>query len=159
MNDYIKNMRKYVGHETIILAGASVFIHKDGNLLLHKRSDNGCWSDFGGGLEIGETLEDTAKRELLEESGLQANSLELIGVYSGVDLLYTYPNGDKVANVCAAYLCEDFSGELEISDESTDFKWFDIDDLPENISPPVKPVILDCVSKLKFKLKSKEFYN
>jgi len=150
LNDYIKNMRKHIGHERLLIVGASVIIHKDGKLLLQKRKDNGCWADHGGCAELGETVEETAKRELLEETGLTAHSLELIGVFSGKELLYTYPNGDKVANVCISYLCEDFSGEMQpCTDETTALQWFEYENLPENISPPVIPILTRCVEILR----------
>lgn len=98
MTDYIKSIRKHIGHERLIVVGASVFIHTDSKLLLQKRKDNGCWADHGGCCELGETVEETAKRELFEETGLTANSLELLGVFSGKELFYTYPNGDMVSN-------------------------------------------------------------
>ena len=151
MTDYMKFLRKHVGSERVILAGASVFIHKDGKLLLQKRRDNGCWADHGGCCEIGETVEETAKRELFEETGLVANSLELFGVFSGKELFYTYPNGDKVAYVIIAYLCNDFSGELNADpDEVTELRWFGLDELPENIAPSVMPVLKKCVEVLKY---------
>ena len=150
MNEYIKNMRKYIGHERLLIAGASVVIHKNGMLLLQKRKDNGCWGYHGGCVELGESTEATAKRELFEETGLSANSMELLGVFSGEELLYTYPNGDKVSIVDTVYLCDDFTGALLTeTSETTDLQWFTIDALPENISLPVKPVIKRCVEVLK----------
>ena len=150
MLEYIKNMRKYIGHERLLIVGASVFVHKDGRLLLQKRKDNGCWADHGGCIELGETVEETAKRELYEETGLTVCSLELIGVFSGKELFYTYPNGDMVRNESVAYLCEDYSGELiKQTDETADLQWFMIDELPENISPPDKPAFLRCVGVLR----------
>ena len=146
MNEYIKSMRKYIGHERLLYVGACVFVHKEGKLLLQRRIDNGCWCSAGGGTELGEAVEDTARRELLEETGLTANSLELLGVFSGKELFYTYPNGDKVSNVSIAYLCEDYSGDrISQTAETTGLTSFDIDDLPENISPPDKPALRRCV--------------
>lgn len=92
-----------------------------------------------GGLEIGESVEDAAKRELFEETGLIANTMELLGVFSGDGMRYTYPNGDKVSIVQIMYVCNDFSGELLAeTDETVELAWFDIDDIPEEISPPDK---------------------
>jgi len=136
MNNYIKIMREKVGHDTLIMVGAGVFVYKDGKVLLQKRRDNGCWAQHGGAMEIGETLEDTAKRELKEETGLTANSLEFLGVFSGKELLYTYPNGDKVCNVAVMYVCQDYSGDLIFeTNETSELKWFDINKIPKNISP------------------------
>ena len=54
--------------------------------MLQRRKDNLCWSMHAGGLELGETVEEAAKRELFEETGLTANTLELLGVFSGNDI-------------------------------------------------------------------------
>ena len=150
MTEYIKNMRKHIGQERLMLVGASIIIHKNGKLLLQKRKDNGCWGYHGGCIELGEIVEEAARRELLEETGLVAHSLELLGVFSGKELFYTYPHGDKVSFVEITYLCEDFSGELLYStNETTDLKWFDFDNLPSNISPPIIPGLNQCVELLK----------
>lgn len=150
MTDYIKSMRKYIGHKRLLIVGASVFIHKDGKLLLQKRKDNDCWGYHGGCLELGETGEETARRELFEETGLTAGALEQLGVFSGKELFYTYPNGDMVSIVDVVYLCEDFSGEMKRqTDEMSDLQWFEIDNLPDNISPPTIPALTRCVEVLR----------
>jgi len=150
MTEYIKNMRKYIGHERLLIVGAGVIIHQNSMLLLQKRKDSGCWAIHGGALELGETTEEAAKRELLEETGLIANALEFIGVFSGPELFHTYPNGDMVAIVSIIYLCEDFSGKMLAStDETTDLQWFKLDDIPEDISPPDIPMIKQAVELLK----------
>jgi 8-oxo-dGTP pyrophosphatase MutT (NUDIX family) len=149
MTEYIKSMRKHIGHERLLIVGASVFIHKDGKLLLQLRKDNGCWGDHGGCCELGETVEETAKRELYEETGLRAHSLELLGIFSGKDLFYTYPNGDMVSNVNIAYLCEDYTGDLITeTNETLKLQWFELNKLPMNISPPVIPALKRCVEVL-----------
>ncbi len=92
-----------------------------------------------GGLELGETVEEAAKRKLLEETGLVANSLQLLGVFSGENMRYTYPNGDKVSIVQIIYICNDFSGDIKRErEEVSELKWFDINEIPNNISPPDK---------------------
>ena len=53
-----------------------------------------------------------------------------------------------VSNVNIAYLCEDFTGDAtNQTDETTDLKWFRLDELPENISPPVIPALKRCVEE------------
>lgn len=136
---YVEQLRKKIGHDEYIGVGAGIFIYKDRNVLLQKRKDNGCWSMHAGGLEIGETVEEAAKRELLEETGLTANTLCLLGVFSGEEMRYTYPNGDKVSIVQIIYTCNDFSGDINREQEEvSELKWFDINEIPENISPPDK---------------------
>lgn len=150
MTDYVKTMRKHIGHERLLIVGGSVIVHDGGKVLLQLRKDNGCWGHHGGCVEPGETVEETARRELLEETGLTARSLELLGVFSGRELFYTYPNGDMVANNDVVFLCEDFSGEmLTETNETADLRWFSFDSLPDNLSPPITKPLLECIEMLK----------
>ena len=71
----------------LLIVGGGVFVYNNGKVLMQKRKDNGCWSLHGGCLEIGETVEETARRELKEETGLTAITLEFLGVFSGKDML------------------------------------------------------------------------
>jgi len=146
MKSYIKTMREKIGHETLIMVGAGVLVYKDSKVLLQKRKDNFCWGLHGGAIEIGEKVEDAAARELFEETGLKAKKLELLGVYSGENMLHTYPNGDKVYIISIIYMCNDFSGKLLIeTDETSGLEWFGIDNLPKNINPtdsgPIKAFV------------------
>src|SRR4051812_13168743 len=111
--NYIMDLRKLVGSRPLIMAGANVILLDSRyRLLMQLRKDNNCWGLAGGSLELGETLEAAAKRELLEETGLVANELELFNIFSGEDFYYKYPHGDEVYNVIATYVCADYQGEL-----------------------------------------------
>jgi len=137
MSDYVKYIRERVGHDRVILVGVNVWVYRENRVLLQRRKDNSCWASHGGYLDIGENVEDAARRELTEETGLIANKLELLGVFSGESMMYTYPNGDEVCVVGISYICNDFSGELlPEKDEVSELRWFDIDDLPKDITPP-----------------------
>ena len=64
MSGYIMDMRKLVGHRTLIQCAASIIIENEkGQILLGKRSDNHCWGYSGGSIEIDERVEDCARRE------------------------------------------------------------------------------------------------
>ncbi|MBN2548906.1 MAG: NUDIX hydrolase [Anaerolineales bacterium] len=141
--DYILELRCFVGHRPLILAGAAVLIFNDQDqLLLGLRPDNHCWGIPGGGMEPGEQLEETALRETHEETGLEVGLLELFGVFSGPDLFYEYPNGDQVYNVTIVYRTHDFQGVLpDQTDDASELHFFALDELPENLSPPIRPVI------------------
>jgi 8-oxo-dGTP pyrophosphatase MutT (NUDIX family) len=124
------------------LFGASVIIYKDGKVLLQQRRDNKCWGYPGGRVELGEVVEDAAKRELFEEAGLIANSLKLFGVFSGSDLHHIYPDGNEVYIIDTVYICDDFSGTESLqAEECLDLQWFDFDNLPSNLSPPIIPAL------------------
>ena len=86
---YIEDLRKLVGHRRVILCGSSVVIRNEkGELLLQqRRHPSGRWAFPGGLMELGESTEDTARREVREETALELGKLRLIGVYSGPDAL------------------------------------------------------------------------
>ena len=143
MREYLKNLRKQVGHMPVLVCAASVIVENaEGEILLQLRSDNKCWAYPGGGIDINEVVEDAAKRELLEETGLTANSLELFGVFSGKELYYIYPHGDEISNVDIVYICRNYSGEAKADlIEGDEVRFFPVNNLPENISPPCVPGI------------------
>lgn len=140
MSDYIMDLRSIVGHRPLLQVGASVIVEdSQGRILLQKRTDNHCWGYAGGSVELDEPVEDAAKRELLEETGLTANSLELFGVFSGPDMHYVYPNGDHVSNVDIVFLCRDYSGSLKAqTGEVEALRFFCPRDIPVHISPPIQ---------------------
>ncbi len=141
--DYMREMRKIIGHAPLVLAGAAVLIvNERRELLMLLRSDINCWGIPGGGMNLGESLEQTAIRETLEETGLHVDDLELLDVFSGPDLVFQYPNGDITYNVCAVYIAHTIQGEIVLNqEEHTQWKYFPLDRLPENIAPPIKPVL------------------
>jgi 8-oxo-dGTP pyrophosphatase MutT (NUDIX family) len=140
--DYIQSLRQHIGHAPILMVGAAILIVDEQNrLLLLKRSDSGCWGPPGGGTELGEVVEEAARRETREETGLQVGEMSLFGIFSGPALYYKYPNGDEVYNVTIVYLSDDITGDLRLNGEHTEWRWFAPGDIPKNISPPIKPVI------------------
>jgi ADP-ribose pyrophosphatase YjhB (NUDIX family) len=145
MYKYVSELRKLVGTRPLILCGANVILLDDRNrLLLHHRRDNDTWGLPGGFMELGESLEETAARELREEVGLTCRDLRLFGVYSGPDLYYRYPNGNEVHNVTVTYLCRDFSGTISVDQaEGKEAAFFTLDEIPAQISPPIRVIIGD----------------
>ena len=143
MSSYIMDLRTVVGHRPLLQVGASVIVvDSENRILLQLRSDNHCWGYAGGSVELDEDVEDAAKRELLEETGLIAESLELFWVFSGKDLHYIYPNGDEVSNVDIVYVCKQYHGTLKCqSGEVEELKFFHIDEIPENISKPISKAL------------------
>ncbi len=138
---YISELRKYIGHNPLISDGATVAVIKDKRILLNLRSDTKTWGIPGGSLEIGETLEETAKRELKEETNLDCDKFTLLNVFSGKDFYFKYPNGDELYSVIALYLADNFKGGLKITDdESIDLGFFSKSELP-NLESRAKLIV------------------
>ncbi|PWF99697.1 phosphohydrolase [Levilactobacillus bambusae] len=134
---YILDLRKKVGHDPLLSLGAATLIfnaHHD--LLLVHRTDNQLWGLPAGSTELGEDLVSTAKREVLEETGLAVTDLELIDIYSGERGRYVYPNGDVIYSVTALYQTTHFTGQLTAQAGEVDrIKWWPLDQLGASLTP------------------------
>ena len=126
------NLRKYVGHDVLIGAGATTLVfNSKKELLLNLRTDTNTWGIPSGSMELYETIEETAIRELKEETGITAETLELVAVLSGKDYYFEYPNGDKMCTVIVLFKVMNYNGTLKISDnESKSLQFFPLTNLP-----------------------------
>lgn len=147
--DYIKHLRSMVGNEKVIMVVAGAFVFdKDNRVLMQKRSDNGQWGLPGGFMDLGESVQDTARREVYEETGLKLEELKLFGIYSGPQYDTTFSNGDQVSLVLISFICKQYTGELvESNEESIQNKFYSLKELPENIFTEHKMLIDDLLSK------------
>lgn len=136
-------MRKLVGNHPLIITGSHVIVlNKQNEILLQLRTDFNMWGIIGGALEYGETLEEAAKREAFEETGLIVKDLELFHTFSGPNLFQIYPNGHQVFGVMAVYICQNYEGELQCDrTESKGLRFFSLHTLPHNISAVPKMII------------------
>jgi len=143
MAEYTKEIRELIGSRPFILVGSTIVVKNDINeILFQHRSDTKEWGLPGGAIEIGESLEQTAERELYEETGLKAETLKFVDILSGKDLYFKYPNGDEVYNVITVYLAEGISGKLQMNDgESIELRYFSLPNLPSNIDGRAKFII------------------
>ncbi|WP_062514968.1 NUDIX hydrolase [Halobacillus sp. KGW1] len=147
--DYIRYLRSMVGQQRVIMTVSGVFVlDEQDRILLQLRSDTNSWGIPGGFMEMDETVEDAARRETREETGLDLGKMELFGVYSGTSLHKTFPNGDKAALVQILFTCRDFEGELNEGDsETVDVGFFPLHDLPEKMFEKHRLFIEDFLQK------------
>ena len=147
---YVRELRALVGHHPLVVPGAAVLIFDEQNrLLLQHRRDNQQWGLIGGSMEIGESLAETARREVFEETSLILDELNWFDLFSGQELIYQYPHGDIIVNVVAAYTSRQFRGKLKINpEEGYELRFFYLNKLPLNISPPDRPIIKKYLSIL-----------
>jgi mutator protein MutT len=123
--------------------GVGIMVLKNNKVLLGKRNDDaekassdlhgeGAWTMPGGKLDFHETLKDGACRELFEEIGakISPEKLKIISVSDEIVSDNHY--------VTIGFLCEDFGGEPKIMEpeEITEWKWYNLDGLPEKVFPP-----------------------
>lgn len=133
------NSKQYApnGTEVRVQTGASIIVEDScGRILMQQRSDDGNWSYPGGRVEVGETVEAAARREVWEESGLRVGEMELLGVFSGEELRHVYPDGNEVWGIDIVYVSHDYTGKLRAADgEASRVGFYPIDALPQPISP------------------------
>jgi len=146
------DLRKIIGTRPLIICACGCLIFdNDGRVLLQKRDDDDLWGNPGGSMELGETVYETVKREVFEETNLEIDELEIFNIYSGEEQHHIYPSGDEAYFVNIIFKTNKIKGELKARDnESKELKFFNIEDMPNNIT---KPFI--CVKEDLMKLQAK----
>ena len=108
---------------------AVIFDESREKVLLTKRADNGLWCLPSGGMEPGESVEETIVREVWEETGLTVRVLRLTGVYSDPDWLVVYNDDTAVQIVALSFEVEIVAGEPGLSDETSDWGYFSLEEM------------------------------
>ena len=130
-----------VGRKPVIMVTAGVVILNANNeLLLQHRADGSGWGPIGGFMELGERVEETARREVFEETGLTVGQLELFGVFSSPEI-QTFANSDQVQVVTVFYLTDTVTGTLQPDLEGLELRYFNLASLPEQLFAPTLPVL------------------
>ncbi len=139
------NLRDKLGNQPIIMIGATAIIKNNaGNILLQKRSDSGRWGTIGGAMELGESFEETAKREVEEETSIIVTELQMRSVLSGNDMFHKYPNGDQVYLVTAVFEIIKWRGIPRVNDsESLELKFFNL----KKKLPDIEPLVILILQK------------
>ena len=112
--------------------GTMAFIERDGRILIARRhpnhpgGDGGLWEMPSGRLEIGESLEQGLCREVDEETSLRIKIVAPVATWC-------LPHRPLVG---VAFACEYVSGEVRLTEEHTDYKWVEVNQLLEYMHKP-----------------------
>lgn len=142
---YVEELRKEIGHRPVILVGVAVLIRNErGELLLRQKKD-GSWGLPGGLMELGESAEETGRREVREETGLRLGELKLYSVISGADQHIRLPNGDEFYGVTILFSAEEvLDGEMAADgEEAIELAYFPPDRLPIQMNQRIRAMIAE----------------
>lgn len=130
---YYKVVREFIGNSMLFSCGISIIIENDnGEYVIGRRSDNGKWAFPAGSKELGECILNTVHNEVMEEFGIEVQSLELLGLLSGDELKVTYPNGHQMHYLGFVFYGRYKSGDLLVNDhENTEVRWVTMDELTQ----------------------------
>ena len=131
MSEYVRRLRAAVGPMLLEAASVSVVIRdQDGRVLLARHSEGDVWVTPGGAIEPLETPADAAVRETWEETGLEVELVQLIGVFGGPEFVVTYGNGDRTSYLMVVFEARaELGGERPDGDEILELRWFSDDEL------------------------------
>ena len=144
----MENKGARVGVAVMILKGDKVLLghrHADPVKAGSELHGEGTWTLPGGKVDFGEKLSEAARREVLEECGMDVEALEVISL------------GDEIIPdkhfVTVGFLAKNFFGEPKVMepDEITEWKWFDLDDIPSPMFFPAKKIIDNYKDKTLYK--------
>jgi 8-oxo-dGTP diphosphatase len=134
--------REYPRHPIVGVGGVVI---QGNRVLLIRRGRKplkGEWSIPGGMLELGESLKDGVKREVLEETGLKVRPIEVLTVFDRIQ-----KNGELIQYhyVIVDYVCRPTGGLLKSGSDVLDARWVEREELPRyKVTPKAAAVIADA---------------
>lgn len=123
-----------------IVVAVTAFVQDEaGRLLMIRRTDSGKYSIPGGGQEFGETISQTVVREVKEETGIDVEVTDLIGVYTDPEHVIAYTDGEVRQEFSICFRARPVGGELRTSNESSEVEWVAGEDLADlDIHPSIR---------------------
>jgi ADP-ribose pyrophosphatase YjhB (NUDIX family) len=123
-----------------IVVAVTAFVRDEaGRLLLIRRTDNDLYAIPGGALELGETLTQAVRREVMEETGIVVEVVGLVGVYSDPEHVIEFTDGEVRQEFSICFRADPIGGEVRTSDESKEVLWVVPANLEElNIHPSIR---------------------
>jgi len=119
-----------------VRVGVAVVIYRGERILLGERigsHGSETWATPGGHLELGESIEDCAKREVLEETGLVVNSATKLGFTNDI----FEQEGKHYVTLFVVASCEQGEPQVTEPDKCKQWKWCKLDQLPQPLFLPI----------------------
>lgn len=124
---------------SIVPAASAIVVNDEGNILLHRRSDNDLWALPGGAMEIGESIAETARREVKEETGLDVKPEYIVGIYTDHHHVLAFSNGEVRQEFSLCFACSLVGGTMSVSDESFEVAFISPQDIEHlNMHPSIR---------------------
>jgi 8-oxo-dGTP pyrophosphatase MutT (NUDIX family) len=143
--NYIRWLRDKVGSAPVQLNFAAGCVCDGDRVLLQRRADLNAWGFPGGAIELGESAEEAAIREISEETGLAVRVDSLLGVYTKYE--QRYPNGDIAQPITVFFRCTPIGGRLHGGDtETLDVRYFNPHEMPPLFSQQHRDALADLSS-------------
>ena len=109
---------------SIVPAASAIVVDNEGNILLHRRSDNDLWALPGGTMEISESIAETVVREVKEETGFDVIPEYIGGIYTNPKHVVAFSDGEVRQQFSICFACKIVGGEIQVSDESFEVHFF-----------------------------------
>ncbi len=144
---YVLELRRHIGTAELWLPGVTAVIRRgagaDAEILLVRRADNGEWAPVTGIVDPGEEPGVAARREALEETGVEISVDRLASVSAGERV--SHANGDLAVYLDHTFACTWLAGEAYVADdESTEVGWYRRDRLPQMRPVAVERIEVAC---------------
>lgn len=114
---------------SLVVAVATVVRDESGRVLMIERTDNGLWAVPGGAQDVGESTREAAVREAFEETGIEIEVTDVVGIYSDPRHVIAYDDGEVRQEFSIVFHARPVGGQLRTSSESRRVHWVE----PERI--------------------------
>ena len=124
---------------SLVPAASAVVVDEKGRILLARRRDNSLWTIPGGAMEPGESIVDSAIREVEEETGVKVEITGLVGIYSSPRHVVEYPDGEVRQQFSVCFAARPLAGVPVATEETSEVRYVEPSELDAlDIHPSIR---------------------